>query len=552
VYCRPGLPKSLARLVPAAFFSFLLLAALCTSCAKPEFAHRVAVLRFENLSANADAGRDADWIGRAVSEEIAGQLEGTRHHSVVPFIAIHEIGRALGGRPIAAPGISAEHADAVAAGANRLVTGFYSVRNGQLTLTAVEENTETRQEEQLFSGTAPVDDLLHLTGEIALAIDDEAHPPITGSARALRSYALGVESPPDKAVPLFEEAVALDPDFGKPYTALARIALAQHDSVAFAKVFAAMRARGSGVSAVDRAVLNLEDARLHAPPAARLDAMAALVRLMPADPIRLRDLADAELEFDRFPEAADHYRKLAALMPDNPDALNRLGYALVYSGDEAGAMKALEQYRHASGDSANALDSTGDAQFFFGHFRQAGDSYAAAYEKDPRLIEGGDLIKAAWAGMMAKDRAGAQRLIGRYREDRAQLHDDLAGYRIGQFERVWGDRSQAERLIALYLAPNVPPQVSQAAAAQLAWWRFLDGSGPAPESNAPLARAVIALAEKNDAAAIPLWRNLAEQSQPGDWWIRNVYAQLRHEPVRFYAIPQPARAVSFDEMLIRK
>jgi tetratricopeptide (TPR) repeat protein/TolB-like protein len=518
--------------------------ALCGACAKPEFTHRVAVLRFENLSSTPGQ----DWIGRAVSEEIAGQLEGTRHHSVVPFAAIQEVDHALGGRPLAAPGVSAERTAAVTAGANRIVTGFYSLRENQLTVTAVEENTETRRQEQIFSGSAPVDDLLHLAEEISRAIDEEARPPVTGSARALRSYALGLESPSAEAVPLFEEAVALDPDFGPPYVALARLALSRHDTAAFAQVFTAMRARGSGVPPVDRAILNLEEARLHAPPAARIDALAALVRLMPADPTWLRELADTALEFNRFPEAADYYGKLEALMPNNPDAVNRLGYALMYSGDEPGAVKAFDQYRRATGDDANAFDSAGDAQFFFGHFAPAANLYASAYEKDPHLIEGGDLIKAAWARLMLNDRAGAERFIGRYRRERAQAHDPLTPYRMAQFERVVGDRGQAERLLAPYLAPNVAPQVRQAATTQLAWWRFLDGAGPAPDSNSPLKPAIVALVQKDNTAALALWRSLANQSPPNDWWIRAVYARLRREPVRFHPIPQPTRAVSFDEL----
>lgn len=524
-----------------------LAAVLCGSCAKPEFTHRAAVLRFENLS----AAPTQDWIGRALSEEIAGQLEGTRHHSVVPFVAIQEVGQALGGRPVAAPGISAEHTAAVAAGANRIVTGFYRVQANQLTLTAVEENTETRQERQLYSGTAPVDDLLHVADEISRAIDDEARPPITGSARALRSYTLGLESPPDRAAPLFEEAIALDPDFGPPYVALAHIALARQDTDAFGRIFAAIRARGSGVAPVDRAILNLEDARLHAAPAARLDALAALVRLMPADPIRLRELADAELEFNRFPEAADHYRKLAALMPEDADAHNRLGYALLYSGDEAGAMKAFQEYQRASGNSANAFDSIGDAHFFFGHFAAAASFYLTAYAKDPRLIDGGDLIKAAWAQLMLKDHGKAQSTIDHYSRDRAKLSDGFAGYRAAQFDRVLGNRQEAAMRIRPYLAPGVPPPIQQAATAQFAWWQFLDGAGPPPQSRSALAQAVIALVKKDNAAALPLWRNLAQQSPPSEWWIRTVYARLRNEPTRVYPIPQPDRAVSFDELLTR-
>ncbi len=299
--------------------------------------HRVAVLRFEDQSAD---GANA-WVGRALSEEIAGQLEGTRHHAVIPLAAIRRFEDAEGTRPASAPGISAERSAATTGGANRIVTGYYSVSGDRLALTAIEENTETRKDRVLFTGSGSLDDLLHLADEIAHNEDDEARPPITGSARALRAYALGVESPPDQAAPSFEEAVRLDPDFGPPYVALAGIALSRHDRPAFEAIEQEVRARGSGVTPVDRALLNLEESRLNGDAATTVDALGALVKLLPADPFRLRELADAELASNRYAEAADHYRKLAALLPGTPEPLNLLGYALMYAGDEAGATKGL-------------------------------------------------------------------------------------------------------------------------------------------------------------------------------------------------------------------
>ena len=338
--------------------------ALLASCKKQESVHRVAIPRFENLSS---AAADQDWIGRAISEEIAGQLEGTRHSSVVSSAVIHQVAIFLGGAP--------ERSAAVTAGANRVVAGFYSVRNGRLSLTAVMESVPGGAQKQLFSGSGPVEDLLHLCEQVARQIDEEAAPPITGSLRALRSYALGVGVPPEAATPLFTEAIQLDPDFGPPYVALARLAMNRHDTAAFSSIFQASRARGNGIAAVDRALLNLDDADLHAAPAARLDALAALVRITPADPFHLRELADAELEINRYAEAAEHYRRLAGLLPTEADPLNRMGYALMYSGDEQAAMKAFQDFRRLDHQSANAMDSTGDGHFFFHHFAAAEQDY---------------------------------------------------------------------------------------------------------------------------------------------------------------------------------
>ena len=511
----------------------------------------MAVLRFENLQ----PGENRDWIGRALSEEVAGQLEGTRHNAVVPFQTLHQLDAALGARPVDAPGISAELPAAIGAGVDRIVTGTYTVRGNQLSITAVEENLDTRRAAAPFTANGTVDDILHLADEIAHDIDEEAAPPITGSARALRSYALALESPAGQSEPLLNEAIQLDPDFGGPYVMLAAAALAGHDDAAFASVFAAERARGNGVRPVDRAILNLDDARLHADLGTRIDALAALFRLMPADPFRLRELGAAELEANRYVEAADHFRKLESLRPSTTEPLNLLGYAQMYAGDEAGALQSFEKARRANPADANAVDSVGDAQFFFGHFDQAEKSYLQAHAKEPGA-ESGELLKAAWARLMRGDRGGAAALVDRYRAERAKAGDTTGDLRAAQLLRVAGKQPDAAQLLTAIPA-TASPALRQTASAQLAWWRFFDGAGPAPEQTSPNAQALIAVAKKDYSAAVPIWRKLAETAPPGEWWTRTVYARVllatgqTQEAARylkFTPVPQPAHVLSFDEL----
>ena len=533
--------------------TFVLIAAgTLTSCAKPPLSWRVAVLRFENLK----PGENSNWIGRAISEEVSGQLEGTRHNAVVPFTTLHQLDGALGARPVEAPGVSAERPAAIGAGANRIVSGFYTVRGNQLSVTAIEEDLETRKQMPPFTVDGTVDELLHLTDEIARNVDREATPPITGSARALRSYALALESPEPQSAALLSEAIQLDPDFGKPYVESAQAALAARNADAFGKIFDEARARGNGVRAVDRAILNLDDARLHASLATRIDALGALVRLMPADPFRLQELGTAELETNRYVEAADHYRKLASLLPASTEPLNLLGYAQMYAGDEAGARKTFESFQRANPGDANALDSTADAEFFFSHFDPAEKCYLQAHERNPALADGTELLKAAWARLMQNDRAGAKALITRYQAEREKLHDPLARLRSAQALRVMGDADQATRMLVEYPAAE-PPVVRQTVSAQLAWWRFLDGAEPAPEQTSANAQALMIIQQKNFKAAVPIWRKLAEDTSPTEWWTRTVYARVLSETgqaqesaryLKFTPPPQPTRTLNFDEL----
>ena len=535
--------------------SLLLLVSLLVSCAKPEFTNRVAVLRFENLAQDPSE----DWIGRAVSEEIAGQLEGTRHHAVISFETLRRMVDSSGSRPLVTPGVSAERDAAISAGADRLVEGYYSMREGRLRLTALEENLSTGRLGAPMIVEGPVDDLLHLTDQIAKTIDIEARPAITNSARALRSYAIALESPPEQARALFEESARLDPEFGSPWVALAHQSLAKDDKEAFAKIHETVRNRGS-IRALDRAILNLDDARLKQAPGPLIDALYAIVRITPADPFRLQELARTELENGRFAEAVDHYRKLIQLLPSSSDVSNEFGYALMYIGDSAAAEHALENYRQARPDEANPLDSIGDCHFFFGRFDQAERAYLEAYQKDASFLNGGDLLKAAWSRLMRSDRAGALDLVRRYRSERSSfndsLNDSLADYRAAQILHLAGQTAVAEQLVSAY-TESQDDQLRTSARNQLAWWLFFDGRGPAPEATSKLDRALLLLGRKEFEAAYPLWRELAEQASPTDWWIRTVYARVLLETGqlmeseryrRFNPIPEPDRAITHDQL----
>ncbi len=399
-----------------------------------------------------------------------------------------------------------------------------------------------------------MDDLLHQTDQIAHDIDEEAHPSPTGSARALRSYTLGLESSPEDAARLYNEAIRLDPDFGKPYVQLATLALAGGNTTEFNQIFAAARQR-SGISPVDRAFLNLLDARQHASLSTRIDALGALVRLMPADPFRLEELGSAELEAGRYTEAADHYRRLGMMLPASTEPLNMLGYALMYAGDEPGATKTFETYQRSAPNDANATDSRGDAAFFFGHFAEAQRFYLQAHQQNPALGEGSELLKAAWARLMQNDPRGAREVVAQYQQERNKVNDPLASLRAAQVLRLTGAGSEAVTLVTPYLQASAPT-IRAAAAAQLAWWRFFDHAGPAPDQSSALAQVIAAVAKNDLQAIVPISRKLAESASPGEWWTRILYARVlagtgqtqeAARYLRFNPIPQPTRGLNLDE-----
>jgi len=121
------------------FFRVGLLACLLvclTNCTRPNgLSPRVAVLRFENLSGDPAL----DWMGRGFSEIISGELAGSPQRYVVQWRALHSLDAALGKRPPTAPGISAERTLAMAAGADEILYGGFSVLRGMLRATVVDD-----------------------------------------------------------------------------------------------------------------------------------------------------------------------------------------------------------------------------------------------------------------------------------------------------------------------------------------------------------------------------------------------------------------------------
>ena len=177
-----------------------------TSNASPE---RIALLRFENLSADPSL----DWMGRAFPEVISRELAGDRNLDSISPERLHGGDQAFGRRPEAAPGVSAERTLALAAGANRLGYGEYWLGNGRLEARVTLEDLPSGKT-TVVAASAPAGDVIAVAGALARRIDSGAAPYGTQNAAALKAYVSGLESANSiSAAPRFEEALALDPDF---------------------------------------------------------------------------------------------------------------------------------------------------------------------------------------------------------------------------------------------------------------------------------------------------------------------------------------------------
>ncbi len=236
----------------------------------------MAILRFENLSADANA----DWMGRAFAEILATELSGAPGLSVISSGQFHTLDRSLGIRPVSAPGISAERMDALASGANRLGYGQYSIRAGRLSASLSIEDAGSGKMAQVISVSTAANNVLGAATNMARQISARIAPYSTQNADCVKAYAEAVESHnvADTAASL-NRAMAADPNFGPPYRMLAELDAQRGDRAAADELINRAVARGDAIVPIERARIAVVAADLHADSAAKENALTTLAKL---------------------------------------------------------------------------------------------------------------------------------------------------------------------------------------------------------------------------------------------------------------------------------
>ena len=375
---------------------------------------RTAVLRFENLGA-----ADADWQGRALSELLKRRFAADRMpRSATP-----------------APGISTERLADINAGANRLITGYYTASNGLLDVTAFAEDALTQKLSDPLHVTAS---LRSVTDAIAQHFGGAAGSAPNADSPAIREYALASDTAGAAATPHYELAIQADPNFAPAY-----LGLAQSDPARAKQTVAAAMLHAASFGKEDRAYLQLESAALARDNRGRVDALAAVAELNGNDPGALRALGDAEMATRKPADAAQHYRRAIALAPNDPNLRNLLAYAALYAGDEAGARAAAAEYRRLAPQDPNTLDTAGDVELAFGHFAEAEKDYAAT----------------PWKAARARLMAGG-----------TQAKGVASGYRAAEWLYLTGHKAEGTAAMAAFAEQVNQPVLRSAAYAQSALW----------------------------------------------------------------------------------
>ncbi|MGH9674254.1 MAG: tetratricopeptide repeat protein, partial [Bryobacteraceae bacterium] len=197
-------------------WSCVLLLAAVLACRRNEPAaiQRVAILPLENLSGDSSA----DWIGPAAANLAAtAATGGGRMH---PFAA-------------------ATRADALRARATRIVAGYYVVRQGVVSLRAVDEVVSTATNRPLEAETPLTTGILPLVETLARGIGANVRALPAVNTEAVRLYGLALLAvDPGARAERLDQALELDPAFTLARLDLADVLTARGDRPAAQKVLA--------------------------------------------------------------------------------------------------------------------------------------------------------------------------------------------------------------------------------------------------------------------------------------------------------------------------
>jgi len=478
-------PRRLRLAFPFAIAAISLVQVSCARQPAASAPWRLAVLRFENLGSDPAS----DWMGRAFEEVVDTELAGAPELYAIPSAQIQAVNRALGPRPVAAPGISTGRDAAFSLRAARVGYGDYTIRGGRLE--AHLTLADPRRGRMVAQFTADNGDVIAAASALARQISPHASGYLTGSQAALHAYVDALEAAgPDQAMADARAALDADSGFGPAARLLAGLEAQQGDRAGAIECLQRALARAGNTPAAEQARLRLEIAALEGQATARQQALAAVAAAEPANPEAWMELGNVAFARRDYGTAQAAFRKAAELDPDQPAALNQSAYAAAFAGRLDEAVAALRRYQAMRPCDPNPIDSLGDVQLLTGHPREAEGFYTQAAKQDPHFLDGGDWLKAAMARLATGDVAGADALSESYVQARFPSGHPAAELYRAQWRFLSGRRRAAYRdleAIAQRQGDNSERALAAQAHAQLAIWSLYLGDRAAAQRHAQAA-----------------------------------------------------------------
>lgn len=211
--------------------------------------------------------------------------------------------------------------------------------------------------------------------------------PITSSsASARKAYVKGRDVyerlRTSDAVPLFEKAVSLDPDFALAHLGLFSTATKMSDRLAALRRAVELADR---VSEAERHLILATEASFNGLPEVERTHLEALVAAYPKDPRVLTAMGHFHFGRQEWSEAIATYRRAIASDPDYPPPYNQLGYALKYIGEWEDAEEMLKKYAQLIPGEPNPHDSYAELLMNRGKFEEAIRTYGRALDLNPNF-----------------------------------------------------------------------------------------------------------------------------------------------------------------------
>jgi len=406
-------------------------------------------------------------------------------------------------------------------------------------------------------------------GESLAAIQQHDVPlleAVTPSLEALQAYSAGYKSllsaDPTAAVPLFQRAVALDPNFAMAYARLARAfadtAQPEAAAAALTKAYELRQRVGDRdqfwiASAHDMMVTgNLESAR---------HSTEAWVQAYPRDTEAHNLLSVLYQQLGRYSQAVSEGEKAIETAPDFPPSYNNLIWSYIFDKRLNDAQRILREGQRRKFDMPDLMLLPYYIAFLQGDAQGMQNALSAARQKPESedWVTHAESLVAAYTGHLAESRTLSKRAVDLARqsrqEERAMLY--LAGAAVR--ESFLGDAGEARRIAKEAAALSKNRDVVYGAAFALANAGSFDDAAPLladlerryPEDTyvkftyLPVVRALIAVRKQKPGEALQLLEVAApyELGLPGSWF--GLFGELYPIYVRgeaYLAAGQPTRA----------
>jgi tetratricopeptide (TPR) repeat protein/TolB-like protein/predicted Ser/Thr protein kinase len=371
----------------------------------------LAVLYFENNTGDASL----DWMRTGLADMLVTDLSQATEFEVLGTDRVHQILQELRRDDDRVISADVVHAVAERGAVDNVLLGSYVKAGDVIRITARLQNASTGRivTSEYVEGQGAgslftmVDELTkrfkaRLTNLVApapLVAPPGAAPPergldrgvteiTTSSIEAYRHYAEGIHLHERglslQAIPMLEQAVAIDPNFAMAY---AKLAVAHSNIGSFVKSDEyATRALSLINRLTARERYYIEGFSYSCCPETYAKAIAAYTQglaLHPEHQASRHNLALLFLNLDRLPEAIEHYEELVRRGVSNPTTHENLAGAYVASGDVARAEAVAEAYLQRYPDSAAGLRSLASVRLAAGKLDEARALFVKAEGLNP-------------------------------------------------------------------------------------------------------------------------------------------------------------------------